>query len=130
MASIFCPSCGSKSEYQFAIPNFCSKCGKSYIENSKSNASIRPLSKKINSRIKNQDPEVNNDEFDDNDDEDVYNDEDYSNASRVPKISKIQVEIDCSTDVKVFKFDDLINGNLNNEFKIQKSRNINDLINE
>ena len=30
MASIFCPSCGSKSEYQFAAPNFCSKCGQPY----------------------------------------------------------------------------------------------------
>jgi hypothetical protein len=127
MATIFCPSCGSKSEYQFSMPNFCSKCGKSYIEKyENANAtSILQKRKKINTKVE------DNDDFDnDFEDDDDFDAEDFSNSSRVPRIGKIQVEIDSSTDVKVFKFDDLVNGTVNNEFKIQRSRNINDLINE
>jgi DNA-directed RNA polymerase subunit RPC12/RpoP len=124
MASIFCPSCGSKAEYQFSIPNFCSKCGKSYVEKyqNTNSASILKKTRNLNTKI---DPPKDADE--DFEEEDDFDPEEFSNASRVPRINKIQVEIDSSTDIKVFKFEDLLNSNYNNEFKPSKGRNLNDL---
>ena len=125
MATIFCPSCDSKSEYQFSAPNFCSKCGKSYIEKYQSANLASSLKRTRNSSTKN---DISKDPDEDFEEDDDFDSEDFSNASRVPRINKIQVEIDSSTDVKVFKFEDLTNQNYNNEFKPQKGRNLNDLI--
>ena len=125
MATIFCPSCGAKAEYQFSAPNFCSKCGKSYIERAENKISATLSQKRRNLNTRIDPPEDDDEDFEQNDDIDS---EDFSNASRVPRINKIEVETDLNTDVKVFKFEDLLNQNYNNEFKAQKGRNLNDLI--
>jgi len=111
MASIFCPSCGSRSEYKFAAPNFCYKCGSSYSQTS--------VFKKtsVSTRSEVEDLEVN-------DDEDVDDDfEEFSNSTRVPRISRLQVDIDSNTDVRVLKFEDIIN-NSTSSFKRPKNLNI------
>lgn len=96
MAAIFCPVCGSKSEYKFAVPNFCYKCGSAYNQ-----AVSSPLIKKNL---------INNDYEEEEEDDDGGADEsDFSNSTRVPRISRLQVEIDASTDVRVVKFEDLLN---------------------
>lgn len=107
MASIFCPACGCKSEYKFATPNFCYKCGSAY--NQSSSCSNK------NNESNNIDEDYQDDEEDDGDVGD------FSNSTRVPRISKIQVEIDSSTDVKIVKFQDLLNGNSSSQFKKPKN---------
>ena len=130
MKSIFCPSCGAKSEYQFAVPNFCSKCGKPYLENANSSVKVPPaLSKMRNARFNQNPPEERDHDYDDDYDDAGGNDDDFSNASRVPRISRISVDIDSTTDVKVFKFEDLLSGGVS-EFKRSKNRNLDDLVDE
>ena len=114
MASIFCPSCGSKSEYKFAVPNFCFKCGSAYSQSSNSSQITRNL-KTFQSK---------DSEPDDRDEEDEDFDEDFaefSNSTRVPRISRLQVDIDSSTDVKIVKFGDLLNENSTSSFKRPKN---------
>jgi len=109
MATIFCPVCGSKSEYKFAIPNFCYKCGSAYNQSTN-------LNKK----------NLVNDDYEENDDEDGSEDEsDFSNSTRVPRISRLQVEIDASTDVRVIKFQDLLN-NTSSPFERPKNLDLNE----
>lgn len=108
MASIFCPSCGSKSEYKFAIPNFCYKCGNSYSQSAGLKKTILPSISE----------DVDLDEGEENEDF-----EEFSNSTRVPRISRLQVEIDSSTDVKVLKFEDFIN-NSTSSFKRPKNLDI------
>ena len=106
MANIFCPSCGSKSVYNISPPNFCGKCGLPYVQNNAPSA--RLSQSKFSSRKVLQ--QENDDHFEDDDD---FDDESvagsyYSDSNRVPRISKLSVEVDSSTDVRVFKFSDLI----------------------
>lgn len=114
MASIFCPSCGSKSEYKFAIPNFCYKCGTSYFQTSSVNKFSRPIRSVIS------------EEVDLDEDEDVEDNEEFSNSIRVPKISKLQVEVDSNTDVRVFKFENIIE-NSTSSFKRPKNLNLDNI---
>jgi hypothetical protein len=111
MASIFCPSCGSKSEYKFAIPNFCFKCGSSYSQASSFRKNIPP---------------VVSDELDIDENEDSEEFEEFSNSTRVPRILKLQVDIDSNTDVKVLKFEDIINNSVSS-FKKPKNLDIGNL---
>lgn len=105
MAIIFCPVCGSKSEYKFAVPNFCYKCGSAY--NQTSNLNKKNLI----------DSSYEEDDYDDsNEDED-----DFSNSTRVPRISKLQIEIDSSTDVRILKFENLLN---NTASSFEKPKNL------
>jgi hypothetical protein len=128
MAAIFCPSCGARAEYQFSAPNFCSKCGKAYLESKMNNltAKMRIAKTKNNSLTKNVEEIDDEYDFDDSDD---ANDDGFSSATRVPHINKLQVEIDSSTDVRVIKFEDLINQNSNSNFIKGKNLNLDDLTN-
>jgi hypothetical protein len=117
MASIFCPSCGSKSEYKFATPNFCFRCGNPYS----SVSSLKKTSATINS------PEIENAELDEDEDlEDPEDFEEFSNSTRVPRISKLQVEVDSTTDVRVFKFENIAE-NSTSPFKRSKNLNIDNI---
>jgi hypothetical protein len=117
MASIFCPSCGSKSEYKFATPNFCFKCGSAY-----SGSSNFTQSSKIFKQTSSKQSIEDDDTYEDEDSDENF--EDFSNSTRVPRISKLQVEIDSDTDVRVIKFEDFLNGNLNSKFKRPKNLDI------
>jgi hypothetical protein len=114
MGNIFCPVCGSKSTYNLAVPNFCSKCGSAY--NSTFVATPTELTRRISSRTsvnattQRQDPD-DEEEFDD--DEVVEGGAKmvgsyFSDSTKVPRINKLAVEIDCSTDVRTFKLSDII----------------------
>ena len=117
MASIFCSSCGSKSEYKFAAPNFCYKCGNPYSRSS----NFLHSSKTFKSE-----PSIDSEmEGEDYEDEDFG--EDFSNSTRVPRISKLHVEIDSSTDVKVVKFEDILNSNSNSSFKRPKNLDLDNI---
>lgn len=108
MAKIFCPNCGSKSEYQFAVPNFCSKCGNPY--NSKKNQV------NLHSSFSNTDSE---EDLANEDSEEFENDNEsfFSNSNKVPKISKINFDVDYSSDaIKSIKFEDLINQQSSSSF--------------
>lgn len=127
MANIFCPSCGSKAEYQFAAPNFCHKCGLPYSQSRAVAKSQSPTSRVSKSRIS------RNEDLDDQVEEDVEFDDDDSDSTdinRVPRISKIQVEIDSSTDMRSYKFEDIVNGNSSSSFKRSKTVNLDDLLDE
>jgi hypothetical protein len=122
MATIFCANCGSKAEYQFSAPNFCGKCGKSYSRNFSPTKSLLRSSLKSKNAPKNEGFE----DFDDNSDEnsnehDDSDDISYSNSSTVPRLRKIDVEIDSETDVRVFKFEDFLN---NSPTKFQKPKDL------
>jgi hypothetical protein len=129
MASVFCPSCGFKSEYQFSAPNFCSKCGKPYLEAHGIARSANLASQMRSSKFKNtkQPPQ---EEYDDEDIEDNSDEsESFSNATKVPRISRLDVEIDSTTDVRVVKFEDLLNGGSSaNQFPRSKNHQLGDLI--
>lgn len=111
MATIFCPVCGCKSEYKFATPNFCYKCGSAYNQSAASSYNLN----------KNYENNNNNGDSDEDDGEDDGDMGDFSNSTRVPRISRLQVEIDASTDVRVVKFEDLLNSNSISEFKKPKN---------
>jgi len=123
MASIFCPSCGAKSEYQFSAPNFCSKCGKPYLE-----SRIETFTSQMRTaKSKKQNFRQNEDTFDEVEDSDDNDGGDFSSATRVPRITRLDVEIDSSTDVRVIKFGDLVNQNGDSSFAKGKSLYLDDL---
>lgn len=123
MASIFCPSCGSKSEYKFSAPNFCSKCGSSYSGNNK------PLSTSnlALSRSKNINQDI--DEDDDEDFEDV-DDESFSNSNRVPKISRLNVDIDLTPTYRTTTFGEILGQGEGSSFKQSSRKSLEDLRNQ
>lgn len=126
MASIFCPSCGSKSEYQFAAPNFCSKCGQPYAG--------RTLHKKMPAsaqvKLRKNQPEEE-DLIEDSSDEESYGEDTFSDSTRVPRLRSLQVDIDHSSDVRVVKMSDLINGNFEQQsLKLGERQSINEVMDE
>jgi hypothetical protein len=123
MPAIFCPTCGSKSDYQFSMPNFCSKCGNSYIEKRQN-----PILPKTTSASKVEPPDDRDDDWDD--DGEDYDSDNFSNASRVPRISRIDVDIDVDTGIRSFKFGDILNSNVNSTFKKSRNLNLDDLVDE
>ena len=122
MATVFCPSCGSKTTYQFAAPNFCSKCGQPYL--SKSSVALKAKKSFVEDDVVAED--------DSDDDEFASSDvESFSNSLIVPRISRIQVDLDFSTsEVKTFKFGEIFgeNSNAEQKFPIKRARDINDLL--
>lgn len=119
MAFIFCQSCGSKSEYKFAQPNFCSKCGQPYL----SKSSVFLKAKKIAEKNEIYDEEDQDDDFDGEIDS-------FSSSLTVPRISKLQVDLDFSTsEIKSFKLGEIFGENAPEpKFPIKKVRNLNDLL--
>lgn len=128
MASIFCPSCGSKSEYQFAAPNFCSKCGQPYA--GKSFHKKMPISAQ-NKLRKNQLDQQNPIDNEDDNEEEIYAEDVFSDSTRVPRLKSLQVDIDNSSDVRVVKMSDLLNGNFEHQsLKLGQRQSIDEVMNE
>jgi hypothetical protein len=95
MSITYCPDCGKKHEYNFAKPNFCSGCGLSF-GTSKPKTAIKAS--------------VKEDE-DDFDEEDFEGDDDsFSNATSVPHIRKIQVDIERDEEYNTFDLGSIIGG--------------------
>ena len=78
MATIFCSSCGSKSEYKFSPPKFCSSCGSPMASiNNNAPAPVAPVKPvAIGIEATTEDSEG------------------YTNASQIPRISNLVYEID------------------------------------
>lgn len=126
MGNIFCPACGSKSTYNLSPPNFCSKCGSAYNSTFITNDS--DLNKRMPSRraasSRNQEPE-------DDDFEEEFDDDEgggakvvggyFSDSTKVPRINKLAVEIDSSTDVRVYKLSDLLKEGMSKEINDAES---------
>lgn len=123
MASFFCPHCGSKAEYKFAAPNFCYKCGLAYEGFSSAVQKHKKTSKLLRGNFTEENLDNENEEQEE-DDEEGY----FSNSTRVPRISKISVEIDASSDVRVIKFSNLMSSNYETSaFPKGKTQNLSDL---
>lgn len=126
MASIFCPHCGSKSEYKFSPPNFCYKCGMSYGGISTSIQKHKQVSRSRRSQVEDMDDDVDFEEEDQGGEESYF-----SNSTRVPRISKLNVDIDTSSDVRVVKFSDLMSPSYEtSKFPRGKTQNLSDLSND
>jgi hypothetical protein len=128
MASIFCPHCGAKAEYNFSPPNFCYKCGLSYGGMDAAVQKHKQFSRNKNSKRDLGEEDVDVDSEDDYQDE---NESYFSNSTRVPRISKINVDIDISSDVRVVKFSDLMSPNYEiAQFPRGKTQSLSDLSDE
>lgn len=126
MASIFCPSCGSKSEYQFAAPNFCSKCGQPYT--GRTSHKKMPISAQVKLRKTQSDEQ---DFIEDDEDIESYAEDVFSDSTRVPRLRSLQVDIDHSSDIRVVKMSDLINGNFQQQsLKLGERQSIDEAMNE
>jgi hypothetical protein len=126
MASIFCPSCGSKSEYQFAAPNFCSKCGQPYA--GRTSHKKMPISAQVKLRKTQSDEQ---DFVEDEDSGETYAEDVFSDSTRVPRLRSLQVDIDNSSDVRVVKMSDLLNGNFEHQsLKLGQRQSIDEAMNE
>lgn len=118
MNTIFCQSCGSKAQYNFAPPNFCAKCGQKYHTNTNQSKQLLSKSKFAKNNLR------DDDEFDDEDYEDDSG-ADFSDSKFVPRIKNINVEIDSSTNVRVFTLGDLLNQKSQNQsFPLGKRQNL------
>jgi hypothetical protein len=106
MAFIFCPHCGCKAEYKFSAPNFCHKCGLPYNSGTSAVQKHRQLSR--SKRLRDEDLE---EEPEDIENEDDTGESYFSNSTRVPRISRLNVDVEMSSDVRVVKFSDLISPN-------------------
>jgi ribosomal protein L37E len=76
MNATFCSNCGSKHTFTYAKPKFCSSCGFSLGPELKKSASSSAA--------------VDDDSYDDDEDEDS----DFSNASFVPRLKKLELDIE------------------------------------
>jgi len=94
MSISYCPDCGKKHEYNFAKPNFCSSCGLSF-------GTSKP--KTINKVSAKEDAEDFNEE-------DFEGDDSFSNATSVPHIRKIQVDIEIDEEYNTFDLGSIIGG--------------------
>jgi hypothetical protein len=121
MASIFCPNCGCKAEYKFSAPNFCYKCGLPYNIGSSAVQKHKQISR--SKRTADEDVDFA-EESEDEDVEETY----FSNSTRVPRISRLNVDIEMSSDVRVVKFSDLTSPNYEaTKFPKGKTQNLSDL---
>jgi len=100
MSISYCPDCGKKHEYNFAKPNFCSSCGLSF-------GTSKP--KTINKAA------AQEDDFDEDDFE--GDDDSFSNATSVPHIRKIQVDIETSAIYSTFDLASLVGSGFDSEPK-------------
>lgn len=73
MSHIFCYNCGVKIEYNFAKPNFCSKCGTSFGGEQQSKSVVEEAPRQSKASV------VSDDETD---------------AESVPQLRKLDVEIE------------------------------------
>ena len=126
MAFIFCSHCGSKAEYKFSPPNFCYKCGMSHGGIATSVQKHKQISRSRRSEANDIEDEG---EYEDTEDE---NGESYfSNSTRVPRITRLSVDIDASSDVRVIKFSDLMSPSYEaTQFPKGKTQSLSDLSND
>lgn len=73
MSHIFCYNCGVKIEYNFAKPNFCSKCGTNFGGSQQSQAAVERTTSQTKASV------ISDDETD---------------AEFVPRLRKLDVEIE------------------------------------
>lgn len=107
MSITYCPDCGKKHEYNFAKPNFCSSCGLSF------GASKPKTIKKVSAQ----------EDKEDFDEEDFEGDDDsFSNATSVPNIRKIQVDIETSAIYSTFDLGSLFGSGSDTEPKASAPR--------
>ena len=95
MSITYCPDCGKKHEYNFAKPNFCSGCGSPFGV-----AKLKAINKVS--------AHENQDDFDEDDFE--GDDDSFSNATSVPHIRKIQVDIERDEEYNTFDLGSIISG--------------------
>lgn len=101
MSVTYCSECGKKHDYNFAKPNFCSSCGESF-------GSVR--SKSVNKHSSTQNNDDEEEDFDEDDD-----DGSFTNASYVPDIRKIQVDIENDAQYNTFNLGSIINNDSNSQ---------------
>jgi hypothetical protein len=106
MSVIYCSGCGKKHDYNFAKPNFCSTCGDPF--------GMAKLKKISQAKVK-EDEDLEDDE----DGEDYFEDdgESFSNATRVPNIRKIQVDIETAAQYNTFDLGSIIGSDPNQASK-------------
>jgi|TARA_B100001094_G_scaffold111522_1_gene107336 hypothetical protein len=102
MSHIFCYSCGVKIEYNFAKPNFCSKCGASFGGEQQSQAAVEQVPNQTKASV------VSDDETD---------------AEFVPQLRGLQVEIE---KPKTFTIGSLAGQNTPPDYKGKGSYDLND----
>ncbi len=104
MSVIYCSGCGKKHDYNFAKPNFCSTCGDPF--------GMAKL-KKVSQAKEEEDME------DDEEGEGYFEDdgESFSNATRVPNIRKIQVDIETDAQYNTFDLGSIIGSDPNQTSK-------------
>ena len=95
MSVLYCSECGKKHEYSFAKPNFCSSCGGAF--------GIAKLKKS-------QKPDPDEEYDDEDDDDEDFEDDDgsFTNATRVPNIRKIQVDVETAAQYNTFDLGSII----------------------
>jgi hypothetical protein len=100
MSVIYCSGCGKKHDYNFAKPNFCSTCGGAF--------GMAKLKKVSQAK---EDEDIENDE----EGEDYFEDdgESFSNVNSVPKIRKIQVDIETAAQYNTFDLGSIIGSESN-----------------
>jgi hypothetical protein len=95
MSITYCPDCGKKHEYNFAKPNFCSGCGLSF--------GVAKLKTTKKATIE-EDEEDSDEEYFEGDDDD------FSDATHVPHIRKIQVDIEVDEQYNTFDLGSIVGG--------------------
>lgn len=112
MNATFCSNCGSKHTFTYAKPKFCSSCG----------FSLGPELKKATPSS----ASVNND--DDDDDEDS----DFTNASSVPKLKKLDLDIEKYSESNSFTLGSIFGqGNTQpSQSRRRTSQSLGDFIND
>jgi hypothetical protein len=95
MSITYCPDCGKKHEYNFAKPNFCSGCGLSFGASKPKTA--------IKASVKEDEDDFDEEDFEGDDDS-------FSNATSVPHIRKIQVDIERDEEYNTFDLGSIIGG--------------------
>lgn len=102
MNHIFCFNCGVKIEYNFAKPNFCSKCGASFGGEQQSKAAVEEAPRQSKASV------VSEDETD---------------AEYVPQLRKLDVEIE---KPKTFTIGSLAGQNTPPDYKGKGSYDLDD----
>jgi hypothetical protein len=113
MNATFCSNCGSKHPYTYAKPKFCSSCGTSLGAELKTAATKASV----------------DDEYDDD-----FEDEDgeSTNSNHVPRISKLQFDLEDYSEYQSFSLGSIFGDNSppTNQSKRRKSQNLDDFVNE
>jgi hypothetical protein len=112
MSQIFCSSCGTKHQYTYSQPKFCSNCGQSF------GASFLPQKKQETSAKY---------DIDEEDEDDGEN----TNVQHVPNIRNLQVDIEKEDGNNQFTLGSLLGqGNAGIPRRGRRSRSVDDFISE